>query len=154
MDFHQMKSEMCYKQGKYRESADEWRALLHFREQLPARRLSYATYQLALSLALTDDPACHDYFRQSIDLAVVAKDTTVAIHYMRNYADVLASSSQARYVESNVLLLEILRLMPSLNEHAILYIGLAANYLNLHLYDAAQRYLKLAWERENYWNGR
>lgn len=142
---YQFKAEMMYQNNDYAGAIEFFKKMLQYPTMSPQRRWGL-TYKLAINLALTGDTACNRYFEQSADMALAAKDTNMACHYIRNYADYLAGNRE--YAKSNELIQRVRQLMPVYDKYSVLQMTLATNFINLHQMDSAETYWNIAWKNE------
>ena len=144
--FYRGKAEVAYQRNDHSQVIELMEKILQYADKLSVRERSSVFYNLGLNMALINHPSSSDYFERSIDMALAAADTASACHYMRNYATALANNRE--YVKSNDLLRRVKRLMPAVDNHVMLQITFAENFLNLHQLDSARYYWNQAWANE------
>lgn len=144
--FYCDKAGISYQHGKHSEVIDLIRKALQYSDKLPAGEHHKMLYTLAINLTLINDSSYSGYCEQSIDMAMAAGDTTSAAHYMRNYADCLASRHE--YVKSNEQIRRLFQVMPIYTNYSALQMTLALNFINLHQLDSARSYWDIAWTNE------
>ena len=148
IELYHAKYNLLYRNGLYQKALQALDELLKFKEKLSVRELSYAIYRKALNLSLTGNRDADSYYEESIRMALSSRDTSVAVHVLRNYADALAHFSVRNYKKSNELIKRVFQISPQFKLLPHCYITLVQNHLNLQQIDSAQYYFNIAREKE------
>lgn len=148
IEIYRAKYTLLYRNGLFQKAIQPLEGLLKFKDKLSAKELSYTMYRKALNLFLTGDWDADNYYEESIQMALSAHDTTVAVHILRNYADALANPRIRKYNKSNELIKKVFQISPQFKLLPHCYITLAQNHLNLQQIDSARYYFNIAWENE------
>lgn len=143
--FYQYKAETKSLSNEFSEAAELTKEMLRYPSLHSYQRYAL-TYKLGVYLSLLGDDNPYKYFDQSIEMALAVGDTNSAFHYLRNYADYLASKQQ--YTKSNELTHQAMLLSPQYNKSSVLQMALASNFINLHQIDSAKTYWEIAWKNE------
>ena len=145
---YRVRYNLLYRNGLYQKALQALEELLKFKEKLSVMELSYTIYRKALNLSLTGNLDADSYYEESLQMALSARDTTVAVHILRNYADALSQLSVRNYKKSNELIKKVFQISPQFKLLPHCYITLVQNHLNLQQIDSAQYYFNIAREYE------
>lgn len=119
----------------YGKSVEELRKAVALRED------DGLCFTLGISMGLNGDDSATYYMDRSIEMALDKKDTIMAAHFLRNYAQLLAYGNYSDYRRSVAIIKRLEELTTDAKQRSMGYLALTEAYLKLGQMDSAAYYL-------------